>query len=631
MYGNQLIHGAISAGQQARRIFGAGVLLSLLSPWTAQAQDCDEPSASLAPVYEEFTRPAAFDWQGEWQQDDDICFPSRQSGATLRAYLLAPDDIDSRDDASLPVVVIGPGSGTGQALYYLWSARALAGQGYLALAVDPQGVGRSDIAGEPESCGAEGCPGIPYQEADNFVDAFVSVLDFLETRGHPWLAKTDLTRIGVAGHSLSARAAAFMQGEDERVNAVVAWDNLSSDLHGDAGVSSGGGACGALIGGSLPESQGVQVRVPAMGQASDRPPGCDSQNTDPAVKKTGYQFWREAGTDAMQLVFASAAHADWAQSRNSDPAQLQLFQHYTQLWFDRYLKPDEANREDLLRREVLGQSVQQLLSGAFHSAVFLPDQRIDCPRLAEGVCVPVAELDTMSDIENPLDILLDGSGSFDPSVDGLVTGYSFDPGDGSAVIHSDSAMVEHRYVRGDTYAPQLVVTNANGLDSKPAAREVLVNRPPLAALSVSVAAGVVPLRVTLDARASEDDDAHDAIQRYRFDPGDNTAVVESLEPTIEHIYQRVGDFNASVRVVDAHGAVSEAASLAIAVVEPPAPEDEIEVPDTSTPARRSSGGGAFSPLTLALLSVLFALQQGNTRLAALRVRPFCCQRSRYGQ
>mgnify|MGYP000542214005 FL=1 len=613
MYNNQ-VRSVTSAGNVLRAgwILVAGVMLSLCLPWAAQAQVCDEPSVSLAPVVDAlFTRPAPFDWQGDWQQDDDVCFPSRQSGANLRAYFLAPADIDDRSD-SLPVVVIGPGSGTGQALYYLWSARALAGRGYLALVVDPQGVGRSDVIGDIENCGVEGCPGIPFQDADNFVDAFASALDYVEGGNHPWLTKADVTRIGVAGHSLSARAAAFLQGEDERINALVAWDNLSSDLHGDAGVSSGGGICGALIGISLPESELVDVRIPAMGQASDSPPGCDPQNSDPEVKKTGYRYWRDAGTDAMQLVFAGAAHGDWAQTRDSDPAQLQLFQHYTQLWFDRYLKPDEASSEDILQRDVLGQPVQQSLSNAFHSAIFLPDQRVDCPRFAAGVCVPVAELEVSPDADDPLTVLLEGSGSYDPSVDGMLTGYGFDPGDGSAVIHADSAFVEHRYERGDTYTLQLVVTNANGLDSVPVERNVLVNRPPEVELDVSISEGIAPLLVTLDAGASRDGDANDSVQRYLFDPGDGSALIESAEPTLEHTYSDAGNFGPAVRAVDSHGAISEPASLTVRVLEPPVlpvPGEDAGTPATSFVSKRSSGGGALSPLTILMLCVLLGVRR----------------------
>lgn len=459
-------------------LFSWVVAVLLFSAVPSQA--CDEPSASLAPVVDAlFTRPVVFDWQGDFKQDDDVCFPSRQSGATLRAYLLAPTDIDSRDNSSLPVVVIGPGSGNGQALYYLWSARALAGQGYLAIAVDPQGVGRSDVAGDPESCGGEGCPGIPFQDADNFVDAFASALDFVESRRHPWLEKADITRIGVAGHSLSARAAAFIQGEDERIDALVGWDNLSSDLHGDAGVASGGGACGALIGGAIPETEPVVVRVPALGQAADQPPTCDPNNSDPEVKKTAYNVWRDSQVPSMQVVFSNTNHLNWAQSKNSDPAKLQRFQYYTGAWFDLYLKGDESAMSRLLDNTPLDQPLTEVLSNIYNSAVFLPGIERDCPRFAEGVCVPVAKLSVEPLDDDPLVVRLDGSSSFDPSENGLITQYAFDPGDGSSLIHADSPIVEHRYAHSSSYTPDLVVTSVNGLVSDPSRISVTITEPPI--------------------------------------------------------------------------------------------------------------------------------------------------------
>ena len=375
-------------------IRGVGAFLLVIALWLmggapTHAQECDPNAVSLAPLIDEaFTRPASFDWQGDWLQDDFVCFPSRQSGAELRSYLLAPADIATRTDR-LPVVVIGPGSGSGQALYYLWSARELAGHGYLALVVDPQGVGRSEINGDPEQCDTDGCPGVPFQQASNYVDAFLSSLDFVGRRGHPWLQKADLTSIGIAGHSLSARAAAFVQGEDFRVQAVVAWDNLSSDLNGDAGISSGGGTCGSLIGGELPSEVPVTVRVPAMGQASDRPPTCDvtGENNHPQVKKTAYEVWKQAGVPSMQLVFNDAAHADWAQARGSDPLQLQLFQYYTRAWFDLYLKGDEsAALARLVDRNPLGQMPEEVFSTQFESALFIPQRVTNCESLLNDPC-----------------------------------------------------------------------------------------------------------------------------------------------------------------------------------------------------------------------------------------------------
>src|SRR5206468_1462693 len=146
---------------------------------------------------------------------------------------------------------------------------------------------------------------------------------YVEAKNHPWLRKGDTTRIGIAGHSLSARAATYVGGIDPRVGAVVAWDNMAGDLHGDAGTPSGEGACADLIGGEAPgASAPATPRVPTMGQASDANGTCNFQQnldntstsgigSDPELKKTGWQKWHDAGVAAMEVVFTGSAHGDW--------------------------------------------------------------------------------------------------------------------------------------------------------------------------------------------------------------------------------------------------------------------------------------------------------------------------------
>lgn len=356
--------------------------LFLISPTLAQAFECDPTTVTPQRTTDNARgTPAAFDWGGEYQQIQ-VCYPSRRSNAELAGYLLAPINLDSFR-GPLPVVVIGPGSGGTVGGYnYLWSARELASHGYLVLAGDPQGVRSSEVLGDPDRCGADGCPGVPFQETFNFVDGLLSATDFVFSGGHPWLLKADLTRVGMAGHSLSARAASYVPGVDDRIKAVVAWDNLTSDLYGDAGISSGGGTCGSVIGGELPNSLPVNIRVPSMGQASDATGGCTPTNTDVDIKKTAYQAWRAAGVASMQLVFKGAAHGDFAQSSSGDPAILRLSQYYTRCWFDLYLKNDESARACLISPQVLEQPVDQLLSSQFRSAMFLPESKIDCADLA---------------------------------------------------------------------------------------------------------------------------------------------------------------------------------------------------------------------------------------------------------
>ena len=380
---------------------------------------CEGTNLSLGPVIDATTtRPARFDWQGDFLQDDVICYLSRQSGAELRGYLFAPANVADLPDGSLPVVVIGTGSGSAQALYYIWAARELAGHGYLVLAEDPQGAGRSEIVGDPASCGAAGCKGVPFQSSSNFVDGLVSALDFIESRQHAWLAKADLTRIGLAGHSLSARAASFVGGVDLRVDAVVGFDNMSSTLQGDAGVSSGGGDCGALIGGEVPGTPTlVSIRVPTMGQAADRQPGCEPTNLEPELKKTGFLKWRAAGVPSMLVDFRDAVHDDWAQTRQSVPQQLESFQYYTRGWFDLYLKGDETARARLLSPMVKLSAatlpITELFSTRYRSAVFMPEARIDCTDLLALPCVPTP-LPLPPVISKVLDQLIDEDGVSGP-------------------------------------------------------------------------------------------------------------------------------------------------------------------------------------------------------------------------
>ena len=323
--------------------------------------------------------PPVYDWQTHWQSCE-VMFPSRKYGSQLYGVLFAPQDIDLQNDR-LPAIVIAPGSGTGVQAQYNWSARELAGHGYIALTVDPQGVGHSELVDQP-------------QTSDNYVDGVESALDYLVSNANPLRTNIDIQRIGAAGHSLSARAVSYVQGIDVRVKAIVAWDNLSSTLAGDAGISSGGGAGGQVIGGELPggDPRAVTVNVPAMGQASDAP-GSTTQDNDPEVKKTAYEVWRGQGISAMEVVFLGAAHIDWgqAQTASADSAgersrQLQLFEFYTRAWFDYWLKHDDTALGRLTTRDAVGFSREQVYSVDFRSALFLPGLGIDCPDILTGNC-----------------------------------------------------------------------------------------------------------------------------------------------------------------------------------------------------------------------------------------------------
>ena len=336
------------------RIWLGGLIVVLLA-CTPMARAAG-PSLGLGafPFYEDPQKVYA--WEGSFTATE-VHLPSHRDKASLYGVLFRPKPAPR---TKLPGVVIVPGSGPGVQSFYQWAARDLAGHGYVALTVDPQGVGRSDTFAE-EGC----CRGVPFQQAFNYADAYTSGLDFITKHG------ADPRRLGIAGHSLAARAGSWVQGRDGRVKALVAWDNLATLLEGDAGSASGGGVAGELIGGELPsdEDHPVTPRVPSLGMASDRRGTLDTTGNDPDQKKTGFKLFASKHVPTMELVFAGVVHDDFAQTRRApDEATTHLFAYYTRAWFDRYLRGSTAAKATLLARTVLGKSRASFLSTKFRSA-----------------------------------------------------------------------------------------------------------------------------------------------------------------------------------------------------------------------------------------------------------------------
>ena len=333
----------------------------------------------------------AYAWEGQWQSAT-FTYPSQATGACLSGTVFAPAVLaagypDSRFGVRRPAVVIGPGSGPGVEAFYQWAARDLAGHGYVAVTIDPQGVGNSATFGNPAcdvpppSDPSQACPGVPFQQASNYVDALETGLSYLSSSSDPFASSVDLSELGAAGHSLSARAVSYAQMIDPRIKAVVAWDNLASDLGGDAGAPSGGGNCGQLIGGEVPgTSAPITPRVPALGEASDARGSCEPTNASADQKKTAYEVWRSAGVPSMEVVFKGAKHTDWGQSSlTTSDASIHNFEYYTRAWFDRFLLGDTTATARLLATTINGEPVSSVMSSTFHSAAFLDG--IDCENL----------------------------------------------------------------------------------------------------------------------------------------------------------------------------------------------------------------------------------------------------------
>jgi len=78
----------------------------------------------------------------------------------------------------------------------------------------------------------------------------------------------------------------------------------------------------------------------------------------------------------------------------------------------------------------------------------------------------------------PLDVAFDGSGSSDPDAGDTLT-YSWDFGDGSAVVQSSTPTTTHRYPASGTFTATLVVRDTHGLASQPVTKRIDAgNTPP---------------------------------------------------------------------------------------------------------------------------------------------------------
>jgi PKD repeat protein len=165
----------------------------------------------------------------------------------------------------------------------------------------------------------------------------------------------------------------------------------------------------------------------------------------------------------------------------------------------------------------------------------------------------------------PLSITADASASMDLDATGVAS-YTFRFSDGTMIGPQSAPTVTHPYGAGGNYFVTVVVADSAGLVSG-ASATVVVDAAPAASLSVTPAAGVIPLAVTADASNSTDTDAT-GIATYTFDFGDGTLVGPQSAPSAGHLYPAAGTFAVMVTVTDAAG-LSGRASASVIVDAPP--------------------------------------------------------------
>jgi PKD repeat protein len=134
-------------------------------------------------------------------------------------------------------------------------------------------------------------------------------------------------------------------------------------------------------------------------------------------------------------------------------------------------------------------------------------------------------------------ITFDASGTVDPN-GGTITQYSWDFGDGTAIVNTSSATVAHTYASPQSPATvTLTVTDSEGDVSAPDSQSITVTQAQLPSASFTFPTpDVTGGEITFDASASNDPNPRGSITQYSWDFGDGTGTFITTSPTITHTY-----------------------------------------------------------------------------------------------
>jgi dienelactone hydrolase len=339
-----------------------------------------------------------YDWQTKgYGVVQPVLFTAR-NGATLSGHVWAT----KAGPAKRPGIVITNGSVQANEQLYWYAAQTLAKAGYIVLTFDPQGQGQSDTFGE----GADRQEGFPAQsDGRPFFDGTEDAINFFfSSPEQPYVPESSCStgtshapkqerrvkagldsaynpywnllngHLGLAGHSYGAAGVSYIGQWDPRVDAIVAWDNLSQPNPGTANGSfpPGEAGCPAHPEDRTPGTGGK----PALGMSADYflPPtpnvtypdqsGCaeaekqyeqgqaPSKDTGLNCKSLASVEYSKKGIDTGEIVIRGGSHLDF--SFISNPAfgatlrGADLVDWYTTAWFDKYVKGDPTADARLL-------------------------------------------------------------------------------------------------------------------------------------------------------------------------------------------------------------------------------------------------------------------------------------------
>ena len=436
-----------------------------------------------------------YNWQAKgYGVVQPVLFTAR-NGATLSGHVWAT----KAGPAKRPGIVITNGSVQANEQLYWYAAQTLAKAGYVVLTFDPQGQGQSDTFGE----GVDRGEGFPAQtDGRPFFDGTEDAINFFfSTPQHPYVPETSCStgtshaakqarrvkarldsaynpywqllngRLGLAGHSYGAAGVSYICQWDPRVNAIVAWDNLSQPSPGQGGQEQfppGELGCPAHPEDRVDLTKDLAGRTgkPALGMSADyflpptpntqmprSPQQCKQiedqydQNGTKPTKDEGLDCksfvsdeYSKHGIDSGEIVIRGGSHLDF--SFVSNPAfgatlrGADLIDWYTTAWFDKYVKQDPTADARLLsdrwRHDATEASVDPTGDGNMFSFYHLSrldftlddGTKVDCEDLRKG-CPQIAgdggyqgeysyfDIDTSPDHAGPADVP-SGGGIYGP-------------------------------------------------------------------------------------------------------------------------------------------------------------------------------------------------------------------------
>jgi dienelactone hydrolase len=315
-----------------------------------------------------------YDWEDAGAGMMTPVLYTARSGATISGSVWATE----AGPAKRPGIVITTGSVQAPETLYWGFAATLAKHGYVVLIYDVQGQGRSDTLG----AGPDAQEGVPSQAGQPFFDGTEEGLDFLlsdeddpydprpscgnanggvgtdhsdkqdrrveddlNTAFNPFWELVDPERIGIAGHSLGASAVSYIGQLDPRVDAIVAWDNLSAP----GGGVFGGQDCPS---GSSPRPDDLAITKPAIGMSNDYGLAPTPNLSDPGLESAngGFQTYKDQGVDSMQVNIRGGTHFEYSfiPGMTVHPLGLATLRGpemaiwNTVAWFDKYVKCEDA-------------------------------------------------------------------------------------------------------------------------------------------------------------------------------------------------------------------------------------------------------------------------------------------------